>query len=202
MNWGEILERWFAIIGHRAPSTGELSINDLAGSGGRTDVLVRAVNAALFVSHGIRRDSRIMLHLLGGSGSPRRVLFDGSSIRGLRPDERSIAGQIKSVIRLPVPPLGRFEQVSQGISHSGGDLAQTISEWESRGITPLVLDSDGESHSTIAELGSVGFILSDDWPLTESDLAPLEGASRVSLGSKWLQGHSCISILHFIIDES
>ena len=202
MNWGEILERWFAIIGHRAPSTGDLSINDLAGSGGRTDVLVRAVNAALFVSHGIRRDSRIMLHLLGGAGSPRRVLFDGSSIRGLRPDERSIAGQIKSVIRLPVPPMGRFEQVSPGISHSGGDLAQTISEWGARGITPLVMDSDGESHSTIPESGSVGFILSDDWPLTESDLAPLEGASRVSLGSKWLQGHSCISILHFIMDDS
>ena len=50
------MERWFAIIGHRAPSSGALNLNDLAGSGGRMDVLARAVNSALFVSHGIRED--------------------------------------------------------------------------------------------------------------------------------------------------
>ena len=179
-----------------------MNINDLAGSGGRTDVLVRAVNAALFVSHGIRRDSRIILHLLGGGGAPRRILFDGSSIRGLRPDERSIAGQIKSVARLPIPPRGRFEQASSGISHSGGGLSQTISEWGAQGITPVVKDSEGGPHSIIRGSGSFGFVLSDDRPLAESDLVPLEGAQRVSLGSEWLQGHSCISILHFIMDGS
>ena len=54
LDLGDLLERWFAIIGHRAPSEGTLNLNDLPGSGGRMDVLVRAVNAALFVSHGIR----------------------------------------------------------------------------------------------------------------------------------------------------
>ena len=32
------------------------------------DVLVRAVNAALFVSHGIREDCHVILHLMGGGG--------------------------------------------------------------------------------------------------------------------------------------
>ena len=64
--WGEILQRRFAIIGHLAPSSGKLNLNDLAGGSGRMDVLVRVVNAALFVSHGIRRDTHVTLLLCGG----------------------------------------------------------------------------------------------------------------------------------------
>ena len=81
-------------------------MNDLTGSSGRFDVLARAVNAALFISHGVREDSVIFLHLMGGEGPSRRVVFDGSKLRGVRPDERSIVGQIISVIREPVPPAG------------------------------------------------------------------------------------------------
>ena len=88
------MQRRFAIIGHLAPSSGKLNLNDLAGGSGRTDVLVRAVNAALFVSHGIRDDSHVVLHLMGGDGPNRRIWFDGTRIGGVRPDERSIAGQI------------------------------------------------------------------------------------------------------------
>ena len=62
---GDYLKRFFAIIGHRAPSSGKLNLNDLSGSG-RMDVLVRAVNSALFISHGFRNDSLITLHLQGG----------------------------------------------------------------------------------------------------------------------------------------
>ena len=59
------MQRRFAIIGHRAPSKGKLNLNDLAGSCGRMDVLVRAVNTALFISHGMREDTHITLHLKG-----------------------------------------------------------------------------------------------------------------------------------------
>ncbi len=75
--WGEILQRRFAIIGHLAPSSGKLNLNDLAGSSGRMDVLVRVVNAALFVSHGIRRDTHVTLLLCGGPGVLLRRLRHG-----------------------------------------------------------------------------------------------------------------------------
>ena len=65
------------------------------------DVLVRAVNAALFVSHGIRRDTDITLHLCGGPGPDRRIWFNGETLSGVRPDERSIAGQSKPFSKDP-----------------------------------------------------------------------------------------------------
>ena len=68
------------------------------------DVLARAVNSALFVSHGIREDSHVLLHLMGGDGPSRRIWFDGSSLAGVRPDERSISGQIKGILKEAVPP--------------------------------------------------------------------------------------------------
>ena len=199
---GDTLKRWFAIIGHRTPSTGDLNLNDLPGSGGRLDVLARAVNAALFVSHGIREGSNVILHLLGGGGPNRRVLFDGSELRGLRPDERSIAGQVKSVIRIPVPPIGRFQQVSSGISHSGGGLEQTLKEWRSSGIMPFILDPNGDPATSIPESDDIGFFLSDDSAFTEEDSAILEGVPSISLGKGWLQGHTCIGILHYLMDRS
>ncbi|MGY8692227.1 MAG: tRNA (pseudouridine(54)-N(1))-methyltransferase TrmY, partial [Candidatus Poseidoniales archaeon] len=82
------MKRKFAIIGHKAPSSGNLSLNDLTGLSGRMDVLVRAINSALFISHGIRKNSQIILHLMGGNERPRRVMFDGATLTGVRSDER------------------------------------------------------------------------------------------------------------------
>ncbi len=197
--WGDLLERWFAIIGHRAPSFGTLNLNDLAGSGGRVDVLVRAVNTALFVSHGIRGDSHIILHLQGTGEPNRRIWFNGSELRGVRPDERSIAGQIKAIIKHPIPPIGRFVEYSKGILHSGGNISHTLSEWKERGVAPVVLDQAGDSKEL--PTGNVGFVLSDDLPLTEADWSVLVGEQSFSLGEIWLQGHSCISILHHFLDR-
>ena len=197
--WGDHLERWFAIIGHKAPSIGTLNLNDLAGSGGRVDVLARAVNTALFVSHGIRNDSHIILHLQGSGEPHRRIWFNGSELRGVRPDERSIAGQIKAIIKHPTPPIGRFVEFSKGILHSGGNMSHTLSEWKDRGVVPVVLDQAGDSKKL--PNGKVGFVLSDDSPLTESDWEVLVGELSFSLGERWLQGHSCISILHHLLDN-
>jgi len=198
--WGDRLERWFAIIGHRAPSSGELNLNDLAGSGGRMDVLARAVNSALFVSHGVRRDSHVLLHLMGGDGPSRRIWFDGSTLGGVRPDERSIAGQIRGVLKSPIPPRSHFKEFSRGILHSGGGIEQTIDEWAGRGICPVMLDAGGGDFSAVPTSVDLGFIISDDKPFTELEAETLHEAVPLSLGDTWLQGHSCIAILHHLLD--
>ena len=202
---GDLMQRRFAILGHRAPSSGVLNLNDLAGGSGRMDVLVRAVNAALFVSHGIRRDSHITLHLGGGPGADRRVWFDGESLAGVRPDERSIAGQIKAILKQPVPPIGVFEEITQGIFHTGGNLEDTLEEWAREGVSVHLLEALG---SPIAELQHIegeesrlGFLLSDDRSFTETETALITDPPRISLGSRWLQGHACISIVHHYLDS-
>ena len=192
------MDRRFAIIGNRAPSSGKLNLNDLPGDGGRMDVLARAVNSALFISHGIRKDTQIIVHLMGG-GIPRRVFFDGCDLRGVRPDERAIAGHFKSLKKTPVPPIGHFTEVSKGIRQSGGDIYQTLREWNMDGVSSYVLDARGSIFENVRIPEKCGFVLSDDLDLDLKGVEPPLGS--LSLGKTWLQGHSCISVIHHIIDS-
>jgi len=197
--------RRFAVVGHRAMSKGKLPLNDLASGAGRMDVLIRALMACLLTSHGLRRDTQVVLHLMGGPGPPRRIKFDGNTLKGLHAEERSIAGTIAKVIATPLPPIGHWQPITAGITHSGGDLGFTLREWSNGPTVVLdaeaprlwsdeaVLDQDGASNGT-----TVNFVLSDDQPLNE-----VSGGDvlRRSLGSTWLQGHMAIGIVHFLLDE-
>ena len=197
--------RRFAVVGHRAMSKGKLPLNDLTGAGGRMDVLVRALMAGLLTSHGLRRNTVVVLHLMGGPGPPRRIKFDGSELKGLHADERSIAGTIGKVIATPLPPIGHWQPITAGITHSGGDLRLTMREWND--APTVVLDADAPrlwSESAVLPSSSapneapMNFILSDDQPL--GDLEGVDVLQR-SLGTQWLQGHMAVAIVHFLLDE-
>ena len=197
--------RRFAVMGHRAMSKGKLPLNDLAGGAGRMDVLVRAIMASLLTSHGLRHDTEVVVHLMGGPGPVRRIRFDGSTLKGLHAEERSIAGTIGKVIALPLPPIGRWEDVTVGLSHSGGGLEQTLREWDDGNV--VVLDADAprlwEASAKLPQTSSPNdqslcFVLSDDQPLGPIDD---ERVLSRSLGEVWLQGHMAVGIVHFLLDE-
>ncbi len=195
------MQRRFAIIGHRAPSNGKLNLNDLSGASGRMDVLIRAISSSLFLSHGMRDDCHITLHLMGGPGPSRRIWFDSRNLRGLHVDERAIAGRISKILEEPVPPMGQMLEFSSGILHSGGDIATTMSEWQGENVRMILLDADAPllSSSSFGE-ESVGFFLSDDQAFSNAELKLLD-IEKYSLGSEWLQGHSAITIVHHILDQ-
>ena len=192
--------RHFAIVGHRAPASGNLNLNDLAGSGGRMDVLARAISSALFLSHGIREDTTITLHLMGGPGVSRRIRFNGAEVKGLHVDERAIGGRIRSVITDPVPPRGQWVSHGTGIEHSGGDLETTLAEWDSLEIMTYVLSKDAPRFIKDVNQKELGFILSDDLPFNSDEEKIIANLSRCSLGNQWLQGYIAIAIVHHILD--
>ena len=196
------MPRKFAIIGHRAQSSGKINLNDLAGSSGRIDVLARAINTGLFLSHGIRLDSEVILHLEGGPGPVRRIGFVGETIRGVHPDERAICGHINKALKKPVTPIGLRQKIHSGLWHSGGSIQDTISEWERSGTDIYVLDADGiDFDPMLHNSQSIGFILSDDQPFSDEENKKLKKFERISLGKQWLQGHSCIAIIHHQLDS-
>ena len=212
--------RRFAIIGNRAMAQGKLPLNDMAGAAGRMDVLVRALMSALMTSHGMRRDSEIVLHLHGGPGPARRIKFVGSELKGVHAEERAIAGQIGKVIQLPTPARGQWVKRSSGIYDCGGDIDNTITEWKDSTIirldaeAPRLWNADsaipqlskplskavGEWDETEISGIDIAFVLSDDKPLTKSQIL-LENTIPRSLGEEWLQGHLAIAICHFLLDE-
>ena len=67
------------------------------------------------------------------------------------------------------------------------------------GVESYVLDAGGSIFGSFDITGKCGFVLSDDLDLDLGD-ADLPLVS-LSLGRTWLQGHSCISVIHHIIDS-
>jgi len=196
------MQRRFAIIGHRAPTKGKLNLNDLAGSCGRMDVLVRAVNTALFISHGMREDTHITLHLMGSDGPPRRIWFASENLRGLHVDERAIAGRISKILQEPIPPIGHWIEAEGGIRHSGGDIRETLAEWIHENVSIHCLDAEGESITELdSSAQSIGFFLSDDLAFNDEEISILKDVRKISLGPTWIQGHACIAICHHILDS-
>jgi len=201
-----LVERRFAIIGHRAPSNGKLVLNDLSGSSGRMDVLMRAINSALFLSHGIRQHAHITIHLMGGQGPSRRIWFDGSKVWGLHPDERALGGQIAKIIVEPTPPRGCWVELHPGIWHSGGDIETTLQEWKRENVAMVKLDANAPllwRDDKSDDYDKLGFIISDDQPFTIEEEETLESYTQPrSLGENWIQGHIAIGIVHHLLDNS
>ena len=75
-------------------STGGIDLNNLIQ--GRVDMLARCVSSALFVSHGVRALVRVWLLMQDAGVS---LCIDGSTVKGLHPDERTIAAAMRKALR-------------------------------------------------------------------------------------------------------
>jgi len=73
--------RRFLIVGHRASTDPGFSLDDLAGTAGRMDILLNAANAALLLAHDIRRDVEVGLLMLGPPNPPRFVRLVGFRLK-------------------------------------------------------------------------------------------------------------------------
>lgn len=193
--------RRFVIIGHRAVSTGDFKLDDIAGGAGRLDILVRCVNSSLFLSHGIRRDSEVYLVMEGGDDAPKTVIFRGETVRYLNPDERSTASLIRNALMKPVEK-GEEVQSSPGVSVTRMSLSESLDRLSAEG-TLVYLREDGADCREYAFPEDPVFVLGDDRDPTEEEegLLRAHGADRIRIGPLSLHANHCIVIVHNEMDR-
>ena len=152
--------RHVVVIGQTADAAGAFSLEDIAGTSGRIDVLVRCVRAALCVSHGLRTDVVVDLVLLGGPRAPRTLRIEGANARFIRPDERSLATLLKKALQADASGT-TFVEVKPGVSVRDAGLSALLRELDS--ATPLyVLDEDAPDIRSVAiEGGDVVLLIGD-----------------------------------------
>jgi tRNA (pseudouridine54-N1)-methyltransferase len=119
--------RRFAVIGKKAVASPDFSLDDLPGTSGRLDVLLRCVRAAMLVSHGIRRDVTVYLVLRGGRAGPRVLRIDGGEVQFLRPDERSLGALVKKALAHDCNEES-FREVKPGIAVARGDIESVLAD--------------------------------------------------------------------------
>lgn len=190
--------RRFVVLGHKAASAPGFNLKDLAGTGGRIDVLVRCVPAALLVSHGLRMDVELVTLHLGPPTPPKAVRWRSGTLRHLNPDERTTATLVEKA--LGAATTGPVWQPST----PGVDVAVLPLE-ELLGAGPLVqLHEEGEDVATVDLPAGATFVLGDHLGFTPEEDAFLasRGARRVSLGPVSLQADQCLVVLNHHLDRA
>lgn len=194
--------RTFIVVGHKAITTPNFSLEDIPGTSGRMDILCRAVTAAFVLSHGIRKDVCVYLVLLGGE-APKTIQLRGETLRHLNPDERTTAALLKKA--LAVPADARWAMSTSGIFVRTGGLAELLSDLHE---TKLVyLKEDGVTIQTLEDrdlLNDAAYVLGDHTGMTEDEEVLLRKAFAdvVSLGPTSLHADHCIVILNWLLDAS
>lgn len=193
--------RRFVVVGGRAKASADFKLHSLADSGGRIDILVRCIRAALLVADGVRRDTVLDLLLLGGPAAPLTLRLAGNAIRGMRPDERRNARWLQRFLASAVEKTSP-ELVAPGVTAArwsldnlaahGGDGALYVLDRGGQDIRDAVLPAEGST-----------FVLGDDRGLTDGQRQSLatRGAVALSLGPVEIHTEDAIALVHNELDR-
>ncbi|HYM38909.1 MAG TPA: tRNA (pseudouridine(54)-N(1))-methyltransferase TrmY [Thermoplasmata archaeon] len=155
--------RRFLVVGHRAVTTPDFTLDDLAGGAGRMDILLSAANAALLLAHDIRRDAEADLLLLGPPDPPRLVRILGHRVRTYQPDLRSNA----ALVRKALEHGSRVErEVWPGILASKTSFPESL---DRLGPTFVYLKEGGKDIRGTPVPADATFVLSDNQDLTPDE---------------------------------
>jgi len=182
--------REFIFVAHDAPTDSDFSLNDLPGAG-RMDLLCRCINAALLTSHGVREDTTARLVFVGGEHDVT-VRIEGDEVRGLNPDERSIAGLVRSALEKRT----YYEaEASSGVYVAEKTLGEVLDKTEGETV---ILHEDGEAAVSVEPPDEPVFVLSDHREFTDDDIEAVEEheARRVSLGPVALHADHATAVAH------
>ena len=188
--------RYFVITGHKAVTTGDFKLDDIAGGAGRLDILVRCVNSAFFLSHDLRKDVEIYLVLEGGEAAPKTVVFKGSELRYLTPDERSTASLIRNALLKPVKQ-GEEVRSSPGVYVTKMSFYDVLDLLAQKGEF-VYLKEDGIDCRDYTFPENPIFVLGDNRDLTEEEEAALVSHSpdKICIGPHSLHADHCMIIVH------
>jgi len=191
--------RRFLLIGHTAASAPGFSLKDLAGSGGRIDILARAMGAAFLVSHGLRPDVELTTLHLGPPSPGKAVRMRSKDLMHLNPDERQSAQLLEKA--LGAQTTGPVWQPSTpGVAVARLGLAELLDDL---GGDVVMLSEDGDDVADASLPAAPLFVLGDHLGFTPGDEAILakRAKARVSLGPLSLQADQCIVVLHNQLDR-
>ena len=192
--------RRFVLIGQTATARPDFSLDDVPGTSGRLDVLLRCVRAALLVSHGLRRDTMVYLVLHGGGAGARTIRIDGRAAEYVRPDERSLAGRIKAMLGT-VAEEG-FAAHRQGMAIADGGL-EVVLEDLGPGASYVLDEAGHDVRDEPLELDSPVFFVGDHQgfdPLLRATVTPRE-PRLIRVGPVSLHADDAVAIVHNELDR-
>src|SRR3989344_3337354 len=196
-----IIMKEFILLSLKARTDPGFNLDDLSGAG-RMDLICRTISNTLWISNELRRDSAIHVSMNGPKASPKIISFYGESLKGLDPDERSIAKAIKLALKEGLNlKLNEEKEVSSGIKVSKKAFETLIKE--KTGSQLIYLHPKGEDLRDFKFDQNNVFILGDNigLPRKTEKLLDRFGAKKIKLGPKMIFASHCSVIVHNELDR-
>ena len=192
------VKREFVVFARKATTAPDFPLNDLPGKGGRMDLVARCICNALWISHDLRRDTRIHIIAYGRPNPPLCITFDGSTLRRVSPDERNIASWIRKALKAE---SGR--KANPGITVKKRGFQELVKELEAEGKFFYVMHERGRSIDDVEIHENPVFILGDHIGLPKKEESFVERFphEKLSLGNISYLTSQCITIIHYILDK-
>lgn len=196
--------RTFVVVGHKATTQPNFSLEDIPGTSGRLDILCRSVTSAFVLSHGIRKDVLVYLVLLGGE-PPKTIRLVGETLRHLNPDERTTAALLKKALAVQATP--EWAMSTSGIFVRTGGLPELLEDLKQTSVRLVYLKEDGRDFrcpNDEPQERETAFVLGDHTGMTEEEeaLLALAGAEVVTLGPSSLHADHCIVVTNWLMDTN
>jgi tRNA (pseudouridine54-N1)-methyltransferase len=194
--------RRFVLIGQKASATPDFSLDDVPGTSGRLDVLLRCVRSALLVSHGLRRDTLVYLVLYGGGRAPpRSVRIDSRVASYMRPDERTMAGRVRAMLATKAEGDG-FAAERQGMAVADGGLEVVLADLGA-GASYVLDEAGADIRDEALDLESPVFFVGDHLGFDPELRARLDasGARSIRVGPVSLHADDAIAIVRNELDR-
>lgn len=196
------MNRGFLIVGNKAV-TKPFSLNDLAGSAGRMDILCRFIAQALFISHGIRKNVEVYLLLLGEPKPPKAIKIVGKEVKTMAPDERNIAGLIRKALKIECNK--NWKRSTSGIYISKKNLKELLDELTNRYKIVYLKETGKDIRNFVKQIDKdCLFILGDHLGLSEEQERIVKdyASEVISVSPISLQADQCVVIVHYELDRS
>jgi len=195
------MNRGFLIVGNKAV-TKPFSLNDLAGSAGRMDILCRFIAQALFISHGIRKNVEVYLLLLGEPEPPKAIKIVGKEVKTMAPDERNIAGLIRKALKIECNK--NWKRSTSGIYISKKNLKELLDELTNRYKIVYLKETGKDIRNFVKQIDKdCLFILGDHLGLSEEQEKIVKdyASEVISVSPISLQADQCVVIVHYELDR-
>jgi tRNA (pseudouridine54-N1)-methyltransferase len=188
--------RRFVILGQSAVADADFSIEDIPGTSGRLDVLLRCLRAGLMFSHGIRQDTIVYLCLLGGPRGPRTLRFEGATARFLRPDERNLGALVRKILAPDARPGPGFVPVRHGVALAESGVEAVLDDLH--GATPYIVEEGApDIRAATIDATSCAFFLGDHAGFAANAREELgrRGAAALGLGPVSMHAEDAIAVV-------
>lgn len=194
--------REFIVRMNDTTTSPNFSLNNLTGVG-RLDLACRAVSSALFLSHSIRKNSKIYVNLNGPPSPPVTILFDAKNLKRVYPDERNIASHIRLALK-KFDKKEIFTETEPGIFIAKKSFEELIKE-KNKKADIYYLSKDGKDIRKFKFNleNDLCFILGDHKGIpkkTEKFLDEL-GIKKISVGEIEYLASQVITIVHYELDR-